>query len=92
MVVLRSLAFIVGISIPVTDHSSGQHARTPPCRGTQCDRHRLTTGRSANGATYVLTVRTTNRIQLGRQDINAAGVVISTTQTTSSFSKAARRS
>ena len=81
MVVLAITAVLVGISIPVTDQFI-RSARADSSVSAATNAIDMAHGRAVSERrNYVLTFVNPNRIQLGRQDINAAGVVISTTQT-----------
>jgi len=81
MVVLAITAVLVGISIPVTDQFI-RSARADSSVSAATNAIDMAHDRAVSERrNYVLTFVNPNRIQLGRQDINAAGVVISTTQT-----------
>jgi prepilin-type N-terminal cleavage/methylation domain-containing protein len=80
MVVAAIAAVLVGISIPVTD-SFIRAARADSSVSAATAAIDMAHDRAVSERrNYVLTFTPPNRILLGRQEINAAGVVISTTQ------------
>src|SRR5262245_34964766 len=81
MVVAAIAAVLMGIAVPVTDmfiRSTRADSSVSAATNAIDMAHDRAVSERRN---YVLTFVPPNRIQLGRQDINAAGVVISTTQT-----------